>query len=108
MQKIKSFTIHLLLFSLIIYGSFNTVFAFFYFALFQYFHDTLLKFTQNLEVAVQSGGIRHLFWWLSFFFCIAAQMVLKRVLRMHIFAYVLKHFERGPTSKAGTMNRISD
>ena len=39
---------------------------------------------------------------------IAAQMVRKRVLRMHTFACVLKQFERGPAGKVGTMNRISD
>ena len=37
--KIKSLTVRLLLFSLIILVTFHTIFAAFYFALFQYFHD---------------------------------------------------------------------
>ena len=37
--KIKSLTVHLLLFSFIILVTFHTIFASFYFAQFQYFHD---------------------------------------------------------------------
>ena len=37
--KIKSFTVHLFLFSLIIFVTFHTTFAYFYFALVQYIHD---------------------------------------------------------------------
>ena len=37
--KIDSFTVHLLLFSLIIMVAFHTIFAAFLLALFQYFHD---------------------------------------------------------------------
>ena len=51
----KSFTVHLLLFSLIILVTFHTIFAYFYFALFQYFHYIWLKYTPNLEMAVWSG-----------------------------------------------------
>ena len=36
-----------------IFPTFHTIFASFYFALFQYFHDILLKYTSKLEVAVQ-------------------------------------------------------
>ena len=50
--KIKSFTVHLLLFSLIILVTFHAIFASLYSALFQYFHDILLKYTPNLEMAV--------------------------------------------------------
>ena len=43
----KSLTVHLLLFSLIIIlVTFHTIFASFYFALFQYFHDIRLKYTK--------------------------------------------------------------
>ena len=44
--KIKSLTVHLLLFSFIILVTFHTIFASFYFALFQYFHDIWLKYTK--------------------------------------------------------------
>ena len=37
--KIKSFTVHLFLFSLITLVTFHTIFASFYFALIQYIHD---------------------------------------------------------------------
>ena len=37
--KIKLLTVHLFLFSLISLVTFHTIFASFYFALFQYFHD---------------------------------------------------------------------
>ena len=42
--KIKSLTVHLLLFSLIILARFHSIFASFYFALFQYVHDIWLKY----------------------------------------------------------------
>ena len=64
---IKSFTVHLLLFSLIILAIIN-IFASFYFALFQYFHDILLKYTSNLELAVWMWDMPCHFWWLLFFF----------------------------------------
>ena len=46
--------LHVLLFSLIILVTFHTIFAFFYFALFQYFHDIIWN-TLNLEMAVFRG-----------------------------------------------------
>ena len=54
--KIKSFTVHLFLFSLIILVTFHTIFASFYFALVQFIHDIDLN-TLNLEMAVWSGGL---------------------------------------------------
>ena len=51
----KSLTVHLLLFSLIILVTFHTIFASFYFALFQYFHNIDWN-TLTLEMAVLSGG----------------------------------------------------
>ena len=44
--KIKPLTVQRLLFSLIILVTFHTVFASFYFALFQYLHDIWLKYTK--------------------------------------------------------------
>ena len=63
--KIKWFTLHLLLFSLIFLVTFHTIFAYLYFALFQYFHDVWLKNTPNLEMAVWSRTLPSLFF---FFF----------------------------------------
>ena len=54
--KIKSLIIYLLLFSLIILITFHTIFASFYFALFQYFHDINWN-TLNLEMVVWSGDL---------------------------------------------------
>ena len=67
--KIKSFTVHLL-FSLIILVTFHIIFASFYFALFQYFHDIWLKYTPNLEMGVWSGDLSSLLmaiFWSSFY-----------------------------------------
>ena len=56
--RINSFTVHLLLFSLINFGHIPYYLCIFYFALFQYFHDILLKkYTPNLEMAVWSGDL---------------------------------------------------
>ena len=53
--KIKSFTVHLFLFSFIILVTFHTIFAYFYFALVQYIHDIDWN-TLNLEITVWVGG----------------------------------------------------
>ena len=54
--KLKSLTVHLLVLSLIILVTFHTIFASFYFAPFQYFHDINWN-TLNLEMAVWSGDL---------------------------------------------------
>ena len=49
--EIKSLTVHLLLFSLIISVTFHTIFESFYFALFQYFHII------EIYTKLRSGGL---------------------------------------------------
>ena len=55
-RKIKSFRVHLFLFSLIILVTFRTIFASFYFALVQYIHDIDWN-TLNLEMVVWPGDL---------------------------------------------------
>ena len=71
--KGKSFTAHLLLFSLIIFAAFHTIFASFDFVLFQYFYDILLKYTPISEVVVLSVNSPSLLMQFFFFQYISIQ-----------------------------------
>ena len=73
-SKIKSFTVQLVLFSLIILVTFHTIFASFYFALVQYIHNIDWN-TLNLEMAVWSGDLPSL---------LMARRVLQKVLSLDL------------------------